>query len=136
MITYRGSRYEIGRARDFYGIWVVGGTRSQPLQWWPETSEGWSAAWARFTEIEAPGTIVPVGRRTPPVPQVPAQDGQSPAQAAANQAAANPAVETPAPGVWTPAAGAASAAASPATESPAQATESPAQATESPTEAA
>jgi hypothetical protein len=79
-ITYRGARYEIGRARDFYGIWPVGGVRSQPLQWWPETSEGWSAAWIRFTEIEAPGTIVPVGRRTPPVPLVPAQVGGSPAQ--------------------------------------------------------
>jgi hypothetical protein len=134
MITYRGSRYEIGRARDFYGIWVVGGTRSQPLQWWPETSEGWSAAWARFTEIEAPGTIVPVGRRTPPVPQVPAQAGQSPAQAAAHPAAANPAVENPAPAVWNPAAGAAASPAQ-ATESPAQATESPALATESPAEA-
>jgi hypothetical protein len=131
MITYRGSRYEIGRARDCYGIWMIGGSRSQPLQWWPETSEGWSAAWARFTEIEAPGTIVPVGRRTPPVPQVPAQAGQGPAQAAANPAA-NPAVENPAPGVWNPAAGAASAAASPATESPAQGAESPTEAAESP----
>jgi len=124
MITYRGSQYEIGRARDFYGIWVVGGSRSQPLQWWPETSEGWSAAWARFTEIEAPVAIVPVGRRTPPVPQVPAQAGHSPVQAAANPAAASPAPANPGPVVWNPAAGAA--------ESPAQTVESPAQATESP----
>lgn len=102
MITYRGLRYEVGRARDFYGIWIVGESRSQPLQWWPETSEGWSAAWARFTEIEAPGTIVPVGRRTPPVPQVPAQAGQVPAQAAANPAAANPAVESQAQAVESP----------------------------------
>jgi hypothetical protein len=134
MITYRGSRYEIGRARDFYGIWIVGGSRSQPLQWWPETSEGWSAAWARSTEIEAPAAIVPVGRRTHAVPQVPAQAGQSPAQATANPAAANPAVENPAPAVenpapavWDPAAGAAA--------SPAQATESPSQAVESLTQA-
>jgi hypothetical protein len=104
MITYRGSRYEVGRARDFYGIWMVGGSRSQPLQWWPETSEGWSAAWARFTEIEAPGTIVPVGRRTPPVPHLPAQAGEvsadvghSPAGAAASTAAANPAAGNAAP---------------------------------------
>jgi hypothetical protein len=66
-ITYRGAKYEVGRGRDFYGIWTVGGSRSQPLQWWPETSEGWSAAWTKFTEIEAPGAITPVGRRTPPV---------------------------------------------------------------------
>jgi hypothetical protein len=137
MITYRGSRHEIGRARDFYGIWVVGGSRSQPLQWWPETSEGWSAAWARFTAIEAPGTIVPVGRRTIPVPQggaaqagqspaqagqSPAQASQNPAQAAANPAAANPAVEDPAPAVWNPA----------AAENPVQAAEGPATAVERP----
>ncbi len=141
MITYRGSRYEIGRARDFYGIWMVGGSRSQPLQWWPETSEGWSAAWARFTEIEAPGSIVPVGRRTPPVSQVAAQAGQGPAEAAAAPTM-NPAAEKPAPSVWNPAAGAASSAAAAAAESPTQATESPAlaespaQATESRAEAA
>jgi hypothetical protein len=66
-ITYRGAKYEIGRGRDFYGIWITGGPRSQPLEWWPETPEGWSAAWTRFASIEAPGAIVPVGRRTPPV---------------------------------------------------------------------
>ncbi len=66
-ITYRGATYEIGRGRDFYAIWAVGGSQSQPLQWWPETAEGWSAAWARFAEIEVASTIVAVGRRTPPV---------------------------------------------------------------------
>ena len=66
-ITYRGAKYEIGRGRDFYGIWTTGAPRSQPLERWPETPEGWSAAWTRFASIEAPGAIVPVGRRTPPV---------------------------------------------------------------------
>ena len=66
-ITYRGAKYEIGRGRDFYGIWMTGAPRSQPLESWPETAEGWSAAWTRFASIEAPGAIVPVGRRTPPV---------------------------------------------------------------------
>ncbi len=66
-ITYRGAKYEIGRGRDFYAIWMTGAPRSQPLEWWPETPEGWSAAWTRFASIEAPGAIVPVGRRTPPV---------------------------------------------------------------------
>ena len=65
-ITYRGATYEIGRGRDFYGIWAVGGSRSQPLQWWPETTEGWSAAWTRFTEIEVPSTIAAVGRAPRP----------------------------------------------------------------------
>ncbi len=66
-ITYRGAKYEIGRGRDFYGVWMTGAPRSQPLERWPETPEGWSAAWTRFASIEAPGAIVPVGRRTPPV---------------------------------------------------------------------
>jgi hypothetical protein len=75
-ITYRGAKYEIGRGRDFYGVWAIGGPRSQPLQWWPETSEGWSAAWTRFTEVEAPGAITPVGRRTPPIAASPVPAGR------------------------------------------------------------
>ena len=66
-ITYRGAKYEIGRGRDFYGIWMTGAPRTQPLDRWPETPEGWSAAWTRFASIEAPGTISPVGRRVGPV---------------------------------------------------------------------
>jgi len=64
-ITYRGAKYEIGRGRDFYGIWMTGAPRSQPLERWPETPEGWSAAWTKFASIEAPGAVAPVGRRTP-----------------------------------------------------------------------
>jgi hypothetical protein len=66
-IAYRGAKYEIGRGRDFYGVWTIGAPRSEPLHRWPETPEGWSAAWTRFASIEAPGAIVPAGRRTPPV---------------------------------------------------------------------
>ena len=66
-ITYRGAKYEIGRGWDFYGIWMTGAPRTQPLERWPETPEGWSAAWTRFASIEAPGTIVPAGRRAGPV---------------------------------------------------------------------
>ena len=69
-ITYRGAKYEIGRGSGFYGVWTAGGARSQPLERWPETPEGWTAAWSRFASIEALGTIVPVGRNTPPVPPV------------------------------------------------------------------
>ena len=64
-ISYRGAGYEIGRGKHFYGIWTAGATQSQPMEWWPDTPEGWSGAWARFISIEAPGTIVPV---TPPAP--------------------------------------------------------------------
>src|SRR5690348_8263515 len=66
-ITYRGATYEIGRGWGFYGVWPVGGPRSRPLERWPESPEGWTAAWTRFVAIEAPDTIVPVGRNTPPV---------------------------------------------------------------------
>jgi hypothetical protein len=62
-ISYRGAGYEIGRGRQFYGIWTAGASGSQPLAWWPQTAEGWSAAWARFVAMEAPGSIAVVGRR-------------------------------------------------------------------------
>jgi hypothetical protein len=45
----------------------VGAPRHEPLQQWAETPEGWNAAWTRFASMEAPGTIVPVGRGNPPV---------------------------------------------------------------------
>jgi hypothetical protein len=59
-ISYRGAGYEIGRGQGFYGIWGVGQTWSQPLEWWPDTSEGWYGAWSRFMAIERPETIAPV----------------------------------------------------------------------------
>jgi hypothetical protein len=63
-ISHRGSRYEIGRGNRFYGIWTGGAAQagSQPFEWWPDTREGWSGAWQRFTAIEAPGTIAAVSR--------------------------------------------------------------------------
>ncbi len=65
-VSHRGARYEIGRGEHFYGIWTAGPAqaRSQPLEWWPDTREGWSAAWQRFAAIEAPGTVVPVSQRS------------------------------------------------------------------------
>jgi len=77
-ITYRGATYEIGRGLGFYGIWTAGGPRSQPLDRWPETPEGWTAAWTRFASIEAPGTIVPVGKNTPSVPPAAPREGEDP----------------------------------------------------------
>jgi hypothetical protein len=70
-MSYRGAGYEIGRGEHFYGIWAVAAPQSQPLEWWPETSEGWSGAWSRFTAIETPGTIVQVSQRTGPSPTGP-----------------------------------------------------------------
>jgi len=65
-VAYRGATYEIGRGRDYFGVWTVGGSRSQPLEWWPETQEGWSAAWTRFAVLEPPDAITPAGRDTWP----------------------------------------------------------------------
>jgi hypothetical protein len=56
-ISHRGARYEIGRGKRYYGIWVVGAPESAPIDRWPETREGWAQAWTRFVSIESPGTI-------------------------------------------------------------------------------
>jgi hypothetical protein len=61
-ISHRGERYEIGMGKRYYAIWAVGAPRTDPLDRWPETPEGWSQAWARFTAIEAQGTITAVPR--------------------------------------------------------------------------
>ncbi len=79
-ISYRGAGYEIGRGEHFYGIWAASSSQPQPLEWWPATPEGWAAAWARFTSIETPGTIVPVGQSAAPV-QAPAGPAAGPGQA-------------------------------------------------------
>jgi hypothetical protein len=88
IITYRGATYEIGRGWEFYGIWMTGAPRSQPLERWPETPEGWSAAWTRFTSIETPGTIVPVGKNTPPLDSGAGQDSPGARSAAGRRIAA------------------------------------------------
>ena len=59
-ISHRGAKYEIGRGKRYYGIWVAGAPESDPLDRWPETREGWEQAWGRFVAIEKPETIVPV----------------------------------------------------------------------------
>lgn len=62
IISHRGEKYEIGRGKRFYGIWVVGAPYDAPVDRWPENPDGWRQAWARFTAIEVPGTINPVTR--------------------------------------------------------------------------
>ena len=78
-ISYRGAGYEIGRGEHFYGIWAVAAPQSQPLEWWPETPDGWAGAWSRFTAIETPGTIIPVTRHTGPLPAGSVPGGSLPA---------------------------------------------------------
>ena len=76
IVSHRGVRYEIGRGPGFYGIWLAGAARFQPIEWWPETAEGWNAAWSRFSEIESRRAIQPVGQNgglgEPPSPDLPA----------------------------------------------------------------
>ena len=63
-ISYRGASYELGGGSDFFAIWREGAPRSKPLERWPRTPDGWSAAWARFASVEAAGTIAPAGGRS------------------------------------------------------------------------
>jgi hypothetical protein len=70
-ILYRGANYELGRGVRFYGIWPAGRPQPQPIEWWPESPEGWAGAWARFTRVE-PGAITPVGPGAGQVPPPPA----------------------------------------------------------------
>ncbi|MHB1434241.1 MAG: hypothetical protein ACYCVZ_19255, partial [Streptosporangiaceae bacterium] len=52
-IAYRGASYELGRGQQqYYGIWAVDSDAVQPLEWWPETADGWRAAWGRFAQLE------------------------------------------------------------------------------------
>jgi hypothetical protein len=60
IISHRGARYEIGRGKRYYGIWVTDAPKSDPIDRWPETPDGWAQAWARFITIEMPGTITRV----------------------------------------------------------------------------
>ena len=62
VISHRGEKYEIGRGKRFYGIWVIGAPYEAPVDRWPENRDGWQQAWARFTAIEVPGTITAVTR--------------------------------------------------------------------------
>ncbi|MBO0813731.1 MAG: hypothetical protein J2P30_01040, partial [Actinobacteria bacterium] len=67
-IWYRGANYQLGRGRHGYGIWPVAGQPEYPLEQWPETPQGWAAAWSRFNSIEHPAAIVHLSRPAVPVP--------------------------------------------------------------------
>ena len=68
VISHRGEKYEIGRGKRFYGIWVVGSPYDAPVDRWPENRDGWHQAWARFATIEVPGTITSVTRKRKGLP--------------------------------------------------------------------
>jgi hypothetical protein len=60
IISHRGEKYEIGRGKRFYGIWVIGAPYDAPVDRWPENRDGWEQAWRRFAGLEKPGTIAAV----------------------------------------------------------------------------
>jgi hypothetical protein len=66
VIWYRGTGYQLGRGPLGYAVWPAGGPPDRPLEQWPETPAGWSAAWSRFNAVEAPGSVVHLG--PPPRP--------------------------------------------------------------------
>ena len=76
-IWYRGAGYQLGRAERGYAIWPAGGPPEQPLERWPETPAGWTAAWSRFNAVEAPGTIVHLQSPADPVSGPPAEIGRA-----------------------------------------------------------
>jgi hypothetical protein len=83
-IAYRGANYAIGQGPQFYGIWYAASPQAQPLEWWPLTPEGWTAAWMRFASIEMPGTITPVTATQPATPTAsvaPTEPARSPRRA-------------------------------------------------------
>ena len=59
-ISYRGATYALGQGPQFYGIWYATAPQGQPIEQWPLTPEGWTAAWSRFVSVEVPGTITQV----------------------------------------------------------------------------
>ncbi len=50
--THTGSRFVLGYANDYFGIWDRSSPAS-PLHRFPRTNEGWQAAWSQFTAIES-----------------------------------------------------------------------------------
>ncbi len=64
-ISHRGRSYEIGCGPGFYGIWPAGASALQPIEWWPQTPQGWHGAWSRFTGIEPPEAITTITAVSP-----------------------------------------------------------------------
>ena len=66
-IWYRGANYQLGRGRHGYAIWPVAEQPEYPLEQWPETPQGWAAAWSRFNAIEHPAAIAHLSQPAIPV---------------------------------------------------------------------
>ena len=63
--SHSGYRYILGYGADFFGVWdreAPGG----PVERFPRTDEGWSAAWNRFVALEPRAVEVPQTGGAPP----------------------------------------------------------------------
>jgi hypothetical protein len=89
-ISYRGATYALGQGPQFYGIWYANALQGQPLEQWPLTPEGWTAAWSRFASVEAPGTITPVTPSAAPALVAPMTAPAGPVVGLAGAAQAGP----------------------------------------------
>jgi hypothetical protein len=93
VISHRGEKYEIGRGKRFYGIWVIAAPDDAPVDRWPENRDGWQQAWARFAAIEVPGTITAVTRERRGLPlrlgRRKAADGSAAGDSATDDSAAD-----------------------------------------------
>lgn len=58
--THSGSRYLLGYGKDFFGIWDRQSPET-PVERFPRSDEGWSAAWHRYTAIETNYAEVSLG---------------------------------------------------------------------------
>ena len=89
-ISYRGATYALGQGPQFYGIWYASAPQGRPLEQWPLTPEGWTAAWSKFASVEMPGTITPVAPAVAPVPVGPMTGPAGPVVWPAGQPSAGP----------------------------------------------
>jgi hypothetical protein len=78
VIWYRGAGYQLGQGPLGYAVWPAGGPPDRPLEQWPETPAGWSAAWSRFNAVEAPGSIVHLRPPAGPAAGPPSASGSWP----------------------------------------------------------
>jgi hypothetical protein len=86
--THSGSRYLLGYAENFFGIWdrAAGET---PVARFPRTDEGWKQAWTQFKALEPYSAEVGIGpSRSEPAIASPGGFGARPAPGA--QKAVNP----------------------------------------------
>jgi hypothetical protein len=64
-IDYTGTRFVLGRTPDGYAIWETAG--GEPVEVFPITQEGWTAAWLHFRELEGSAPVARAGEAGGPI---------------------------------------------------------------------